>query len=546
MIRKFLFLFLLCAGFHSIVKAQTEDSVSIYLPYGSDTTCPGLQLTFTAVQTDTSNHTTAYHWYTNGTFTGVIIDTFYTTALGDGDSVYCKIFFINSLGVIDSAKSNVIIVHRSSAIPPRVVISLTSGDNPGCGAFPLTFTALPVNGGTSPVYQWRINGVDVPGADSTHITRYFNAGDTVTAFMVSNSPCRTFDTAFSWQVPIIHDSITAGNTIVVSRNPICAGTLDTFTATFVNPGSGYTISWYVDSVLIPTAIGNVYITDSLHNGDLVYCVLNAPDPCIINHNTVSNVITMTVIALTNPAITLTLTHGANPSCLDSTVTYVASYTGTGTGATTTWFVNGVATAFNTTSYTSLFANGDLLTYRIETTDGGCYTHDSLTTPAILMVRDSTPVTPLVSLIGNLLVANIAGGYTWYYNGIIIPGATGQTYHPLSLGNYYAIRDSANCPSLPSNTIYISLLEVNGVSNAGNVKVYPNPTNGLLNLDWGNNEANVKMDVYNMVGQGLLHEDINGKTHHETDLSYLPEGNYLVVLRDSKDGTPATFKISIRK
>ena len=52
---------------------------------------------------------------------------------------------------------------------------------------------------------------------------------------------------------------------------------------------------------------------------------------------------------------------------------------------------------------------------------------------------------------------------------------------------------------------------------------------------------MKMDLYNIVGQAVLHEEIDGQSHHETDLSRLPPGAYMVVLQDS-DGNKATFKI----
>ncbi len=545
MLRKFTLFFLLCLGLHGAAGAQVLDSVSIYLPYGTDTTCPGIQLTFTAVQSNDTFSTTEYHWYTNNVFTGVIIDTFYTTALNDGDSVYCEILYINDLGLLDSAKSNVIIVHRSNTIPPRVLISLTSGSNPGCGATPLTFTAYPVNGGTSPTYQWMINNSPIAGADSATITRHFNAGDTVSLLLVSNSPCAfPTDSAFSFQVPIIHDSLTATDSIYASRNPICFGTLDTFTAIVYAPGlAGYSIAWYVDTSSFPSAVGPIFITDSLHDGDKVYCILTDPEPCVVNHTTVSNIITMTVIPLQDPTVSVLLTYGANPGCLDSPVTFTATYMDFGTAPEFNWLVNGVSTATTSPTFTHVFNNGDIMTLQVNTTDGGCYFNDTVNSTSVIMIRDSTPVAPLISLIGNLLVANTSGTYTWYYNGNIIPGAIGQTFHPLMLGYYYAIRDTGNCNSAPSNTLYISLLDVDDI-NHGAIKVYPNPTTGMLNVDWGKPVV-MKMDVYNIYGQGILHEDINNLSHYESDLSYLPEGNYFVVFRDT-DGSKETFKFQIKK
>ncbi len=282
MLRKITLVFLLCIGFQTIVKAQIFDSVSIYLPYGADTTCPASQLTFTAIQTSSTFTTTTYHWYTDNVFTGVIIDTFYTTALTDGDSVYCKIFYIDGGGNPDSFKSNTIVVHRSDTIPPRVHIALTSGSNPDCAGHLLTFTAFPVNGGSAPIYNWIINNALIPGADSITFSRIFPAGDTIACQMISNSTCSApyDDTVYSSGIPIIHDSLTAGISISVFKNPICLGGVDTFHATVSNTGLGSTISWYVDSSFVPAALGNTYITDTLHNGDLVYGILNAPDACV--------------------------------------------------------------------------------------------------------------------------------------------------------------------------------------------------------------------------------------------------------------------------
>ena len=80
-----------------------------------------------------------------------------------------------------------------------------------------------------------------------------------------------------------------------------------------------------------------------------------------------------------------------------------------------------------------------------------------------------------------------------------------------------------------------------ISSAGAVNLYPNPVSGTLNLDWGKQVVHMKMDLYNIVGQAVLHEEIDGQSHHETDLSRLPPGAYMVVLQDS-DGNKATFKI----
>lgn len=545
MIRKITLMILLCFGIHGYVNAQTEDSVSIYLPFGTDTTCPGVQLDFTAIESNDTAIGSTFRWFVNGIFTGVSIDTFHSSALVDGDVVTAKVYYMSSGGFIDSAVSNSITVYRSTAIMPRVLNSITAGSNPDCPGHPITFSAYPINGGTAPLYYWYIDGMPVFGATSSSFTSIFNDGDTVSVLMVSNSTCAfPTDTAYSNGIEVIHDSLTATLTMSVFHNPICAGYADTFSAVVSDAGLGSTIYWFVNGVHVPGAIGPMYVTDSLDNSDIVYCMLVAPDACVINDTTISSSITMTVIPNITPTASIVLTSGANPGCIDSVITFTATYGSTGTTPDLIWLLNDTVIATGSAIHSQSYADGDLLKFRVRTTDGGCYTSDSVTTPAVLMVRDSTPVAPLVSLIDNMLVANTAGTYVWYFNGVIIPGANAQTYHPGSMGYYYAVRDTGNCQSRPSNVIYISLLDVKNIAGS-NVKIYPNPTTGLLTFDWGSDKVNAHLTVYNVVGQVMKQEDIINRSSHEADLSMLPAGNYVVSLKN-EDGSVSTHKVLLSK
>ena len=556
MMRKIIFLLLLLVGFHNAADAQVRDSVTIIMPPYTDTTCDSVQLSFMALQRSDTFRSVSYQWYVDDTlYTGVSIDTFLTTALHDGDSVFCKLLFTNSFGLADESQSNTIIIHRDTAIAPGIVISLTTGSNPDCAGHPLTFTAYPINGGPGPVYQWMINGVPIAGADSITFTRTFGDPDTISCMMVSNSPCSAHypDTVTSNVVPIIHYHLTDSIRIIVNHNPICAGTPDTFTATYFNPGAGFSLSWFVNGVLVHGVIGNTYITDSLHDGNYVYCVLTTPDPCIITDSAQSNPITIAVIPLANTSLSITMTHGSNPGCIDSPITYQGTYSNFGVAPVYEWFINGVLVDSNTTTLDTTYTNGDILTFKAYTTDGGCYTLDTVVTPGILMLRDSTPPYPWISLIVNELVVNSGGTYEWYYSPdptgpfTLVPGQTSQTFHPATTGYYYTVKDSiSNCYSLPSDTLYIALLGVRNIAGTnGNIHIYPNPSPGILNIDFGGQPANMKMDIYSILGQGLLHEDIVNQALHQTDISYLPDGDYIVALR-AADGSVNTYKIQLAK
>ncbi len=103
----------------------------------------------------------------------------------------------------------------------------------------------------------------------------------------------------------------------------------------------------------------------------------------------------------------------------------------------------------------------------------------------------------------------------------------------------------DCYSAFSNILFISLLELKNVNPASQVNLYPNPTTGIINMDWSVPVENMTVDVYNIIGQGMIHEEINGVSHHETNISALPAGNYMVTLRGN-NGNKATYKVMLLK
>lgn len=77
---------------------------------------------------------------------------------------------------------------------PSVTMS-TSATTALCIDTAVTFTAVPVNGGTAPTYQWQLNGGNVGGNSPLFTTNgTFTMGDVITIIMVSNATCAVPDT----------------------------------------------------------------------------------------------------------------------------------------------------------------------------------------------------------------------------------------------------------------------------------------------------------------------------------------------------------------
>jgi PKD repeat protein len=72
------------------------------------------------------------------------------------------------------------------AAPPLVGVSVMASANPICVTTPVTYTSTPTNGGTSPVFQWKVNGSNV-GTNTTTYTYVPANNDVITCVLTSSA-----------------------------------------------------------------------------------------------------------------------------------------------------------------------------------------------------------------------------------------------------------------------------------------------------------------------------------------------------------------------
>jgi hypothetical protein len=522
----------------------TTGAVSVNLTSGSNPSCFNTPLTFTATP-GTGLTPTGYLWYVNGATTGITSASYTSALLTNNDLVTVKMYFVGACGN-DSTISTAYTVLRQASVPASVSIAVTSGTNPGCPGQTLTFTATPVNGGSAPVYTWKVNGVTVAGVTSGTYSSTFSNNDTVTVEMVSNSGCASPATATSNYIIVQYlynvQDIVIG--LTTGTNPACAGKPLTFTAAVLNGGSNPQYQWLVNGNAVSGATGLTFTTSTLANNDVITAVSTVSDPCILNMHDTSDPYVVTIAPSDTPHVNVVITQGSNPGCLDSLVEFTATVTNHGAAPDLTWLVNGIPVATgNVYSSNSLFS-GDVVTFRSAATDSACYTDDTLFSAPVVMVRNSVPAPPIISFIGNMLVSNVANAIWYGPSNTQIPGATGSSYHPTQPGSYWAVTDNGGCYSAPSNVLTVSLLDI-ATYDMSQVKIYPNPTSGVIVLDWGNNTVNVGIDVYSVTGQGLMHDQLTNGTRKQLNLSHFANGNYFIVIRD-ENGNIGTMRITLRK
>ncbi len=254
--------------------------------------CAGASVTFTATPTN-GGTTPVYQWYANGSPVGTNNST-YTFIPTNGQTVKC-VMTSNATPCLTGspATSNTITTTVNPLLPASVSI-VASPASEVCTGTSITFTATPTNGGTAPVYQWKVNGLPV-ATGSTYTFIPIN-GQTVTCTMTSKAaPCLTGSPATSNAITMKVNPFLPAS-VSISASPIgevCTGTSVTFTATPTNGGSVPIYQWKVNGLPVGTN-SNTYTFTPI-NGQIVSCVMTSnATPCLTGSPATSNSITMMV------------------------------------------------------------------------------------------------------------------------------------------------------------------------------------------------------------------------------------------------------------
>jgi len=275
--------------------------VSVTIGASSNPVCTGNTVTFTATPFNGGSAPT-YQWQVNGINAGTNNSTFSYIPLNN-DAVTCKLTSNAACATGNPANSNMITMAVNSSLPVSVATNVSS--NPICSGNPVTFTATPTNGGTTPTYQWLVNGVSVGTNSPTYSYIPLN-NDAVTCLLTSNATCATGSPAISNQIVMsVTQTIHISVDISASTSQVCEGTSVTFTATPTNGGTAPSYQWQVNGVNAGT--NSPTFSYSPSNKDSVVCILTTDPVCAVGSPATSNMLTMIVNAIPSAPV-VTLSH----------------------------------------------------------------------------------------------------------------------------------------------------------------------------------------------------------------------------------------------
>ncbi|MDF2436994.1 MAG: hypothetical protein K0Q95_1370 [Bacteroidota bacterium] len=406
--------------------------------------CAGTNVTFTAMPVN-GGTIPAYQWQVNNVNTGSNSATFSSSTLSNADQVKC-LLTSNAVCVQGSpATSNIVTMTVNPNLP--VSVNIIASSTVICPGTSVTFTATPGNGGTTPSYQWLLNGSNVGSNSPSYSNAALVNGDIVTCVLTSSAVCPTGSPATSNAITITVNPLLPVS-VSISASPsniICAGTNVTFTASSVNGGASPTYQWQLNGVNTGTN-SSTYSSSTLNTGDVVTCILTSGATCATGSPATSNSITMTV----NPNMPLSVSISASPSnviCSGDNVLFTANVTNGGGYESYQWKLNGVNAGSNSLTFSiSSLANNDVVTC-VVSTSAQCVTGSPaisnsivMTVSPVLPVSVSVSANPSNTVCAGTNVTFTASGtnggsspvYQWLLNGSNI--ATGTTYSNSSLAS----------------------------------------------------------------------------------------------------------------
>ncbi|MCY1022694.1 gliding motility-associated C-terminal domain-containing protein [Pyxidicoccus sp. MSG2] len=189
-------------------------------------------------------------------------------------------------------------INIAASVTPSV--SITANQTNICPGASVTFTASPVNGGSSPYYSWYVNGSYVTGGANmnTYTASSLTNGQQVTCVMSSNAPCLTSTSATSNAITInVIDTSQPLAATISGNTTICQSTAPSFSAAVSNATGPITYQWKKNGVNVssyvagPPAYVLVLAPGSISTGDVITCSVSSACSASATSNSLTTTVT---------------------------------------------------------------------------------------------------------------------------------------------------------------------------------------------------------------------------------------------------------------
>ena len=187
----------------------------------------------------------------------------------------------NNIYLADYNRIRFICAHDSIA----PIATVTSTFDTICAGTTVTFNVGVVNPGSSPAYQWLRNSIAISGATTSHYTSSTLVNGDIIKCRYSNvnlAPCAISGTTSNPVTMTVYSVSPSPSGVVVAASPgivTYSGETITYTASVVNGGAAPTYQWSKNSVAIPGATSNPYVSSTVNNGDVISVKIITSNRC---------------------------------------------------------------------------------------------------------------------------------------------------------------------------------------------------------------------------------------------------------------------------
>jgi uncharacterized protein (TIGR02145 family) len=184
------------------INVDPYGAVSVTITPSANPSCAGNSVVFSSLVLNGGSAPT-YQWKLNGGNVSGATNPTYTFIPANNDNVQCIVTSNYPCATGSPANSNTEVMTVNSIVP--VSVSIVASVYAVMPSTSVTYTATPVNGGTSPGYQWKKNGTAISGAVSSTYSYMPSDHDKITCVLtnISGGVCMSNNPATSNEIIMV-------------------------------------------------------------------------------------------------------------------------------------------------------------------------------------------------------------------------------------------------------------------------------------------------------------------------------------------------------
>ncbi len=289
----------------------------------------------------------AFQWMINGSPVALATqENFSSNNLQNGDIINCQLSYDDICTLNNIVQSNEIEIEVNSITTPDVIIEadvLTI-----CSGETVNFSAAGANWGNDPVFQWTVEGNPVGENQPTFSSSSLQAGQLVACQVTSSDVCISTPAVTSQHLSIqVAETLTPTLELSADQLTVCSEQPVQIHATGTNWGNEPIFQWTLDGAIIENNSDVLTLTVPL-DGQTIGLTLTSSLNCLDQAQVLVAPISVQVVETLSPTISVAADQ-ENP-CFGSSVTFAATGEHWGENPQIQWFVDGIVTQENQSTF----------------------------------------------------------------------------------------------------------------------------------------------------------------------------------------------------